>query len=360
MTALSGGPRANIRQVAAVAGVSHMTVSRVLNEHPSIAPATRERVLEVMRELNYRPNSAARALASRKSNRIGVVVDSVIEFGPASTLRAIEDAAHDRGYTVSTVALSADRSVTAHDALVSLMSIGIDALCLITPRTSSIDLLREVSSGIPTLVVKAEPEEDFFTVSVDQRMGAALATQHLIDLGHREILHLAGPLDWLDARGRERAWRECLERAGLRAREPVVGDWTSDSGYAFGGSMDPAVTAVFAANDRMALGLMHALHERGIRVPQDVSVIGFDDVTDARHFLPPLTTVRQDFRALGTLSVATLLAELEGGDVPHRTLIEPELVLRASTAPPHTAAPQAAGGLPRGDVNGNINAHDEL
>ena len=146
MSAVTGGGRPNIRQVATLAGVSHMTVSRVLNDSASIAPATRERVLDAMRQLNYTPNSAARALASRKTNRIGVVVDSVIEFGPRSTLRAIEDAAHDRGYTVSSVAVSADRSITAHDALVSLVAIGIDALCLITPRTSSLDLLREVSN----------------------------------------------------------------------------------------------------------------------------------------------------------------------------------------------------------------------
>jgi DNA-binding LacI/PurR family transcriptional regulator len=291
-------------------------------------------VLEAMRQLNFTPNSAARALASRKTNRIGVVVDSVIEFGPGSTLRAIEDAAHDRGYTVSSVAVSADRSITAHDALVSLVAIGIDALCLITPRTSSIDLLREVSNGIPTLVVKAEPEDDFYTVSVDQKQGAALAAQHLIDLGHRRILHLSGPLDWLDARARDREWHAHLERAGLPARPSVVGDWSSDSGYALGSGIELDVTAVFAANDQMALGLIHGFHQRGIRVPEDVSVVGFDDVPDARHFLPPLTTVRQDFRALGTLSVATLLAALEGGEVPLRTLLEPELVVRASTAPP--------------------------
>lgn len=336
MTAASEGRKPNIRQVAVLAGVSHMTVSRVLNEHPSIAPATRERVLEVMRELNYRPNSAARALATRRTNRIGVVVDSINEFGPASTVRAIEDAAHDRGYTVSSIAVSADRSVTAHDALLNLVAIGIDGLCLITPRTSSIDLLREVSSGIPTLVVKSQPEEDFFTVSVDQRAGAALAAQHVIELGHREVIHLSGPLDWLDARERDRAWHEHLAAAGLPARASVVGDWTSDSGYAFGRDVDVDFTAVFAANDQMALGLMHALHERGIRVPDDVSVVGFDDVPDARHFVPPLTTVRQDFRALGSLSVATLLAELEGDDVPRRTLLEPELVVRASTARPRS------------------------
>ncbi|CAN5418768.1 LacI family DNA-binding transcriptional regulator [soil metagenome] len=334
MSAVTGGQKPNIRHVATLAGVSRMTVSRVLNDHPSIAPSTRERVLEVMQQLNYRPNSAARALARRKTSRIGVVVDSVLEFGPGSTLRAIEDAAQDRGYTVSSIAVSEDRAITAHDALVNLMGIGIDALCLITPRTSSIDLLREVSTGLPTLVVKAEPEDDFLTVSVDQGAGAALAAQHLIALGHREMLHLAGPLDWLDARGREREWRSHLQLAGLPARDPVAGDWTSDSGYAFGLEVEVDFTAVFAANDRMALGLIHAFHERGIRVPHDVSVVGFDDVPDARHFLPPLTTVRQDFRALGLLSVETLLAELEGDDVPRQTLLEPVLVVRASTAPP--------------------------
>jgi DNA-binding LacI/PurR family transcriptional regulator len=233
--------------------------------------------------------------------------------------------------------VSPDRAVTAHDALVSLMAIGIDALCLITPRTSSIDLLREVSSGIPTLVVKAEPEDDFLTVSVDQKAGAALAAQHLIDLGHREILHLAGPLDWLDARARDREWHAHLDLAGLPARDSVVGDWTSDSGYAFGREVEPDFTAVFAANDQMALGLIHAFHERGIRVPEDVSVVGFDDMPDARHFLPPLTTIRQDFHVLGVLSVATLLAELEGDDVPRRTLLEPVLVVRESTAAPRVA-----------------------
>jgi DNA-binding LacI/PurR family transcriptional regulator len=283
-----------------------------------------------MRELNYRPNSAARALASRKTNRIGVIVDSVVEYGPGSTARAIEDAAHERGYTVSTIAT--DRSVSARDALDALAAIGVDALCLITPRSDSVEQLREEAFGIPTLVVKPEPEADFLTVSVDQGLGARLAVGHLVELGHRDILHLAGPLDWLDARAREQAWRQHLAALGVTPRPVVIGDWTSDSGYAAGRALPTGVTAVFAANDRMALGLIHALTEAGVRVPHDVSVVGFDDVPDARHFL--LTTVRQNFRALGRLSVETLLAELEGEAVPQRALIEPELIVRGSTGPP--------------------------
>ncbi|MDO7880962.1 LacI family DNA-binding transcriptional regulator [Salinibacterium soli] len=337
MSTAPGSPQANIRQVAARAGVSHMTVSRVLNGHPSIAPATRERVLEAIRELDYRPNSAARALATRRSNRLGVIVESVVEFGPGSTVRAIEDAAHERGYTVSTITV--DRTVTADDAIATLRAIGVDALCLITPRSESLELLRATADAVPTLVVASEPEAGLYTVAVDQRLGTRLALEHLVELGHRSILHLAGPLDWLDARARDREYAEHLERSGIPIRPVVVGDWTSDSGYAFGRSLGgrPDFTAVFAANDQMALGLVHALHESGIRVPDDVSVIGFDDLPDARHFLPPLTTVRQDFRALGSLAVDALLAGLEGGDVPSRSLIEPELVVRASTAPPRSA-----------------------
>jgi len=335
MTIAASAPRAaNIRQVASLAGVSHMTVSRVLNDHPRIAPATRERVLEAMRQLSYRPSSAARTLASRKTNCIGVIVDSGLALGPGSTLRAIEEAAREHSFTVTSIAV--DRTMHHHNAVESLTAIGIDALCLITPRVDSIDLLREGWSGLPTLVVKPEPEPDLLTVSVDQRLGARLAMQHLIELGHRDIRHLSGPVDWLDSGARAEVWREHIELIAAPLRPVAVGDWTSDSGYKFGRSLGPApdATAVFVANDQMALGLIHALAESGVRVPQDVSVVGFDDVPDSRHFLPPLTTVRQDFRALGRLSVETLLAELEGLDVPQRTLIEPELVVRQSTAPP--------------------------
>lgn len=325
-----------MRQVASLAGVSHQTVSRVINGHPNISPETRERVLEVIGSVNYRPNSAARALASRRSNRIGVLVDSAVQYGPNSTLRAIEDVARAEGFAVSSITVSEDRAITAHAAVEHLLSQGIDALCVIAPRSSSLDLLRELSDGLPTLVVKAEPDGSFLTVSVDQHLGANLAVGHLIDLGHRDIVHVAGPLDWFDARGRERGWRERMQEAGLRVREPVVGDWTSDCGFAFASSVGPMpeFTAVFAANDQMALGIVHGLSAVGVRVPEDVSVVGFDDIPEACHFLPPLTTVKQDFNAVGKRSVESLLAVVSGREAPRWSLIVPELMIRESTAPP--------------------------
>lgn len=335
MSSTTGEDRPNIRQVAALAGVSHMTVSRVLNDSPSIRPETRARVLKVIEELNYRPNSAARALATRRSNRIGVIVDSAVEYGPNSTLRAIEQAAREAGYSVSSVALGDHDGISAADAVDHLTRQGIDALCVIAPRSSSVTALRELSTTIPILVVKSARDGDFLTVSVDQRRGAALATRHLIDFGHREIIHIAGPLDWLDARERERAWASTMQAEGLRVRPAVVGDWTSDFGYDFAMSFGakPDFTAIFAANDQMALGLLHGLRDRGIDVPGAVSVVGFDDLPDARHFSPPLTTVRQDFHMLGIRAMEVLREALDGGHPSRGFQIAPELVVRDSTAP---------------------------
>ncbi|MGM1018906.1 MAG: LacI family DNA-binding transcriptional regulator [Actinomycetota bacterium] len=332
----TGGPRrASIYDVAEHAGVSHMTVSRVLNGHPNIREATRERVLKAISEMNYTRSSIARALATKRAMRIGVLVDGPVQFGPSSTLRAVERAARERGYAVSAFSIADDDHLRIDAGVVELVTQGVDALCVIAPRSSSLDRLRQQSTGLPTLVIKEEPDPEMHTAAVDQRAGATAAVRHLIDLGHRTILHLAGPLDWYDARARAQAWREAIEEAGLPVIEPVTGDWSSDSGYEFGRTHPLGeATAVFASNDQMALGVVHGLSERGIRVPDDVSVIGFDDLPDARHFAPPLTTVRQDFTALGDLVISELLAAIEGVEIEDRELIEPTLIVRGSTAPP--------------------------
>lgn len=326
--------RANIRQVAALAGVSHQTVSRVLNGHPNIRPATRERVLKAIGELDYRPNGAARALATNKTNRIGVIVDSTVEYGPNSTLRGLETAARAAGYSVTSATVG-DDTLGPSVAFEHLMAQGIDALCVIAPRSSSLDRLRQSTLHMPAVVVKSAKDDTFLTVSVDQELGAALAVRHLIDLGHRRIVHVAGPLDWLDAWARHRAWQSELKAAGIEELDVVVGDWSAAFGYevARHAGRLPECTAIFAGNDQMALGLIHGFAERGIRVPDDVSIVGFDDLPEAKHFLPPLTTVRQDFRALGERSVEVLRAALEGNELDRRSIIAPLLIIRESTAP---------------------------
>jgi DNA-binding LacI/PurR family transcriptional regulator len=324
----------SIYDVAKLAGVSHQTVSRVINDHPNIKASTRERVREAMAQIRYTPNSIARALATSRSRRIGVLVDSPEQYGPGSTLRGIEEAARAAGYAVTATTLSDAPGLGPSAGVAHLRMQGVDGLCVIAPRSSTFDELREAARDVPTLVVSAEPGEKALTVAVDQYAGAVLAVDHLLELGHRDILHLSGPTDWVDARLRARAWADRLADAGLVPGPEVVGDWTSDSGYAVGSAAAEVddVTAIFAANDQMALGLLHGLHERGVRVPEDISVIGFDDLPDARHFLPPLSTVRQDFHSLGTLSVTSLISSLEDdADVPSR-MIEPQLVVRSSTA----------------------------
>lgn len=331
-------PEPNIRQVATAAGVSHMTVSRVLNGHPNIRASTRSRVLQVIDELGYRPNSAARALATQRTRRIGVVVESAVEYGPLSTVRAIEYAAREAGYSTSSLALSDGDRISPEEAVRRLGALGVDALCVIGPRSSSVTALRRIEIPVPVLVVKAEPDPVFLTVAVDQSSGATMAVDHLAELGHRDVLHIAGPLDWLDARARERAFHSRTRAWSMRERPIVVGDWTADFGYEFarGVAGVPEYTAVFVANDEMALGVVHGFHDAGIRVPQDVSIVGFDDLPVARHFLPPLTTVRQDFHELGIKAVDALRAAIEGREIPQNTRIPATLVARASTAPPRT------------------------
>lgn len=328
-----GWQRPSIYDVAKQAGVSHMTVSRVLNDHPNIRESTRERVLKAIDEMQYTRSSIARALATKRAMRIGVLVDSPVQFGPNSTVRALESAARDAGYAISAFSISDDANAQIDAGVVELVTQGVDALCVIAPRVSSLDVLRKHATGLPTIVVKADADATWHTVAVAQRQGARSAVRHLVELGHREIVHLGGPVDWVDAREREVGWRDALEEAGLTPRSVPRGDWTSDSGYDFAVSFEPGnVTAIFAANDQMALGVIHGLADRGLRVPEDVSVLGFDDLPDSRHFLPPLTTVRQDFAALGELIVRQIIGAIEGegAEVGHHS-IEPDVIVRAST-----------------------------
>lgn len=331
--------RPSIYDVAARAGVSHMTVSRVINAQTNIKESTRQRVLDVIAELGYQPSSTARALASGQSRRIGVVVDAADHFGPKSMLLAIERAAREVGFSVEAFSISGHQEATTSTALAELAQHEVDAVCMIAPRLSS---LLAVTSGpvpVPMIVVgDFDAEPSVVTVAVDQGAGATMVVDHLAALGHRSVMHLAGPLDWIDALAREGAWRRAMDAHGMSA-ELLVGDWSSDFGYEVGAShpLIERVTAVFASNDQMALGLMHGLWTRGIRVPEDISVVGYDDTPESRHFLPPLTTIRQDFTAVGHAAMQAVLGSLEKRDVPRRQRVEPQLIIRESTAAPRAA-----------------------
>lgn len=328
-------PRASIYDVAARAGVSHMTVSRALNGHPQMRESTRQRVLKAVADLNYTRSPIARALVTKRAMRIGVLMHGQGNYGPNTTLRAFERAAHTHGYAVSAISIDDEDDRPIEMGVVDLVTQGVDAVCVIAPRASSLARLSVHAVGLPMIVARDEPDDGSHVLSFDHRHGAARAVEHLIELGHRSILHLAGPLDWYDARSREIAWRETLNRAGLPVREPLEGDWSADAGYAFAKEADLGdATAIFVANDQMAVGVLHGLKDRGLRVPEDISVVGFDDVPEARHLSPPLTTVRQDFTLLGQLMMHDLLAMIEGRVLHEREHPKTTLIVRESTMHP--------------------------
>ncbi|HEX4401993.1 MAG TPA: LacI family DNA-binding transcriptional regulator [Galbitalea sp.] len=325
----------NIRDVAREAGVSYQTVSRVLNDSPAIRPATRERILKVIEDLGYRPNPAARALVTARSRIIGVLSSQSALYGPTTSVQAIEGAARAAGYRITVTNIDPSLPESIRTGLDFLLNQSIEALVILAPQVGVVEAIRKVPIGVPFVMLEASGIDDGHSLSVDQTRGARLAVGHLIKLGHTEIVHIAGPSDWLEAQARLEGYRTELRGAGLIPRNPIIGDWTAESGYRAGrellGSRD--FTAVFCGNDQMALGFLHACRESGIGVPEDVSVVGFDDTPESAHFAPPLSTIRQNFVEIGTRAIALLLTELDGStDLDHRS-IAPALVIRDSTGP---------------------------
>ncbi|MFN2538061.1 MAG: LacI family DNA-binding transcriptional regulator [Mycobacteriales bacterium] len=327
--------RPAIGDVARSAGVSPQTVSRVLNGSPSVRPATRSRVLAAIETLGYRPNPAARALASRRSTSLGVVAVESSLYGPTSTLYAVERAARAAGYGLIVTSVPAGEPGSTPEAVDRLLRQGVAGAVVIAPLLGTSKALAALTREVPLVVTQGRAGKHG-TVAVDQVAGAAEVTRHLLEQGEGSCpWHVGGPVDWLEALQREKGWQDTVTRAGLVAPPVLRGDWTPSSGYAAAHELvrhDPNVRTVFFANDHMALGGLRAFQELGIRVPQEVLVAGFDDVPEAEFLSPPLTSVAQDFLALGESAVRQLVQALEGAPVPRQKLIAPRLVVRQSTA----------------------------
>ncbi|TDW48315.1 LacI family transcriptional regulator [Curtobacterium sp. PhB42] len=302
----------SIRDVARIAGVSHQTVSRVLNNSDAIRDATRDKVLAAMEQLQYRPNRAARALVTSRTHTIGVLTARRAHYGPAVALQAIEDAAMLRGYSVTTANIAEATDTAVREGLGHLLDLDVEGIVVIAPQQRVFDLIEELGIRTPYVTMRASVGEDPTALWVDQMEGARLATEHLLDLGHEYIRHIAGPQDWIEADARMQGFlRAMSDRELLRWRD---------------------CTAVFCSNDQMALGVMHAARSYGLDVPGDLSVVGYDDIPEAKHFWPPLTTVQVDFAELGRRCVDLLLP---GDDELLRPIdIVPQLVVRASTGAP--------------------------
>jgi DNA-binding LacI/PurR family transcriptional regulator len=325
-----------MHDVAKLAGVSHQTVSRVINGGSNVRPQTRERVLAAMDMLDYRPNSAARALATGRTRTLGVIAFDTALYGPASTLVGVERAAHAAGYFVSIVSLDALDARAVMRAIERLQAVGVDGILTIAPQLSSLGASWILPDDLPVVAVEAGPPTGIPVAHVDQYEGARLATEHLLSLGHAAVHHLGGPRDWIEAEQRIEGWNDALDAAGATGRMPVRGDWSARSGYEAGRELLtlPDLTAVFVANDQMALGFLRALHEHGCQVPDDISVVGFDDIPEAAFFTPPLTTVRQDFTEMGRRGLQLLLQRLDGGPSEARAIVPASLSVRSSTRAP--------------------------
>lgn len=336
-----GAKSANIFDVARLAGVSHQTVSRVLNDLPNVRPATRARVEQAIAQLRYSPSPAARALVTRRTRTIGLVTPGTADFGPTSIAMHFNVAARAERYSVDAVTSPDPDPAAVRTVIEGLLRQRVDAIVLIVNHIGVLEVVRGLELSVPVVAAAATQRRHPHLVSIDQYRGARAAVRHLAELGHTRILHLAGPASNPDGLERLRGWRDELAARGLVAIEPRHGDWSAASGHEIGATLDlgadaagsaAAGSAVFVANDHMAIGLVSALRSRGLRVPDDVSVVGFDDVPEAPFLLPALTTVRQDFQALGELIMQkVLLAVEEPHELTEDTPIATHLIVRDST-----------------------------
>ena len=321
--------------VARIAGVSGQTVSRVANGARYVDAATRERVLKAMRDVGYRPNRAARALRSGRFQTIGVIAFELSSVGTVHLLDAIASVATESGYAVNLLPVLDSTPDAVRAAFGQLGEQAFDGVIILVEAHRLAGLA--LPEGLPVVMVDSSAQYDCPIVDNDQAHGARLATEHLLDLGHETVWHVAGPADSFTARRRCASWQRTLELHDRAVPPMLPGDWSTASGYEAGRRLaeDDEVTAVFTANDQMALGVLRAMHERGRRVPDDVSVVGFDDIEEAPYFWPPLTTIHQSFAEIGQRAVESLVREIQSVEHEQREVLVPtRLVIRDSTAPP--------------------------
>lgn len=324
-----GGKRVGVREVAALAGVSTQTVSRVINDHESVRPETRRLVLEAMGRLGYRVNNAARSLGTSRSRTLGVIASDSTLYGPSVGIAALETAARAEGRWTATAYADAADAASVTDALEHLLAQGVDGILLVALHAAAVDVVRKRATDVPVAALHAGRGAE------RQAEGAALAVGHLAALGHRRVVRLGGPADWTDESARAAGFDRAVEDAGMDVRARWSGDWSAAAGAAAASEAAASLrepsgpTAIVVANDQMALGLVAGLRVEDVAVPRDVSVVGFDDNPDAAFYRPALTTVRLDIAGEARRCVDDVLG-LETSASPRPA----ELIVRASTAPP--------------------------
>jgi len=336
--------RATIKQVASAAGVSTQTVSRVINERPDVSPETRKRVQNVIEDLGYQPSALARSLISQRSYTLGVVTAGLKFIGPARTLSGITSAAEEYGYSLLLKEQSRFDVNDVAPIFQELTSRHVDGIIWAVPQVGENRnwVNKQHSINLPIVYLTMEPREYISVVSTNNYLGGRLAMSHLLEQGYRRIGHISGPLDWWEARQRMTAWKDGLKEAGLQVRDTfwAEGNWSSASGADAVEELFeqyPEMDSVFVANDQMALSVIQAACRRNLRIPEDIGVVGFDNIAESAFFYPPLTTIQIDQYNVGKVAVEEMIKIIEAGwqeqepIEPKSIMLTPTLVVRQSS-----------------------------
>ncbi len=332
-----------INEVAEKSGVSRQTVSRVLNNRPDVAEDTRERVLEVIEAMNYRPSAIARSLSQKRTYNFGILTAGLKFIGPSTTLSGITEKSEKLGYGLLLKELSSFTANEIQPIFTWFLAHQVDGIIWAAPQIGTNrefikDILAKVN--VPIIFLTTEKRLDLSIVTIDNYYGAKLATEHLLQQGRRNIGHISGPLDWWEARERMRGWKDALIEAGIQATPYMTteGNWSSRSGRI---AIDyllktyPEMDAVFVGNDQMALSTFQVACEMKLRIPQDLAVVGFDGLPESEFYAPPLTTIHQNLNELGSIAVQELVKLVEGKNVDKSPLylaIKPKLIIRESSS----------------------------
>lgn len=334
--------KVTIKDIARICQVSTQTVSRVLNNRADVAPETRIAVEKVIAELGYQPSALARSLVQQRSYTLGVITAGLQYSGVSLTLNGITKHCEAFNYSLLLKELSSFNVTDIAPTIKSLIANHVEGIIFAAPEIGA--NVQTVQSQLPLVCppivfLKSQPGKRHMTIAVDNYDGARQATEHLLKIGRKKIGLISGPLDWLEARQRWQGWADVLANAGetISDQHWSMGNWSSHSGEAAFAELIqkyPDIDAVFASNDQMALGVLHYASENALRVPEDLAVVGFDDLPESAYFTPSLTTIKHPLRELGMYAVKSLLAQIEGEQevVPeHMLTLQTELVVRDST-----------------------------
>jgi LacI family transcriptional regulator len=342
--------RVTIKEIAAMTGVSTQTVSRVINKRPDVSPQTRSAVEAAIAHHGFQPSAVARSLVQRRSQMLGVIVAGLKYYGVAQTVNGMAEATEAAGYSIILKELASFDVPDIVPVVDFFVAHRVEGIIFAPPQMgANVRHLQEQlpRSTPPVIFLKAEPSDRFTSIGIDNVEAAKIATRHLIALGRRRIAHLAGPLEWREARDRRDGWLAALAEAGLEPGPMAAGDWEATSGNAAFAQIldaDPDIDGLFVASDQMALGALHVANTRGIRIPDRLAVVGFDGLTEAAEFTPSLTTMYQPLKEIGRLAVQELVASLTADSgQPARSIVVPTTMLLGDSAPMPTAGALAPG-----------------